>query len=108
MRPKLLLDENIPIALARQLRRRGWDAVHTNEIGLKRAPDPQVLKRAVEENRILVTFNSKDFIRLDAKYRSEGSTHPGILVSPERPIGELLKRIEAFDWQHIHSMVRHC
>ena len=107
MRPKLLLDENIPTALAHQLRRHGWDAVHANEIGLKRAPDPQVLKRAVEENRVVVTFNSKDFIHLDANYRRERSSHPGIIVSPERPIGELLRRIEEFDWQHIHSLVRH-
>jgi hypothetical protein len=107
MRPPLLLDENMPTALAVELRRNGWDAVHANEIGLKRADDPDVLKRAVAERRVVVTYNTKDFILLDKEYRNAGLSHAGILVSPERPIGEMLRRIEQFDWEQIHSNLRH-
>ncbi len=94
-------------ALAVELRRNGWDVLHAHEVGLRRATDPEVLKYATEDHRIVVTFNSKDFIALDSEYHSEGLQHPGILVSPERPIGEILRRIEQFDWEQIHSTVRH-
>ena len=73
---KLLLDENLSARLAVELQAEGIDVVHVRERGLLGATDPQVLQRAYEEDRILVTGNVDDFVRL-AHARE---LHPGIVL----------------------------
>ncbi len=52
---KLLLDQGTPRSAAALLRDEGHDAVHTAEIGLAEAEDSEILARALQENRIVVT-----------------------------------------------------
>jgi uncharacterized protein with PIN domain len=105
--PALLLDENIPYGLQRALRQRGWDTVHVKDIGMRSASDPEVLEAGILSNRIILTYNIGDFSRLDDLLRKSNRKHPGILVSVERPIGELLDRLERFDFSQIDSTFRH-
>jgi Domain of unknown function (DUF5615) len=105
--PALLLDENIPYGLQGALRKRGWDAVHVKDIGMRGSSDPEVLEAGTRSNRIILTFNIGDFSRLDDLLRKSNRNHPGILVSVERPIGELLDRLEKFDFSQIDSTFRH-
>ena len=81
--------------------------MHIKDIGLRRAKDPEVLEAAIQTHRIVVTYNIGDFSRLDAELREAGRLHPGILMSVERPIGELVRRLEAFDFSHIESIFAH-
>ena len=54
---RLLLDMNLPPAMAEWLRAEGHDAVHVREIGLADSPDHSVFARAAEDARIVVTFD---------------------------------------------------
>ena len=61
---KLLLDENISPAAAIALNAVGIDAWHVRDRGLQGATDHELLDRAYEEDRILVTLNVGDFEKL--------------------------------------------
>ncbi len=107
IRPSLLLDENIPYGLQKALRENGWDAVHIKDIGMRSASDPEIFEAGIRSNRIILTYNIGDFSRLDDQFRKLNRNHPGILVSVERPIGDLLDRLERFDFSQIESTFRH-
>jgi predicted nuclease of predicted toxin-antitoxin system len=62
--PKLLIDENLSPNVAVALRAEGVDAVHVRDRGLNGASDAQVLDLAFREDRILVTSNVDDFVKL--------------------------------------------
>lgn len=77
MAPRFLIDENLSPQLAHHLRAlHGYEAVHVNEIGLQGASDPDVLARAVAEDRIVVTSNAEDFRQLGRRTPE----HPGLAV----------------------------
>jgi predicted nuclease of predicted toxin-antitoxin system len=55
---KLLLDQGTPRSAATILRRAGFDAVHTGEIGMAAAEDAEIIHRAVLEDRAVVTLDA--------------------------------------------------
>jgi predicted nuclease of predicted toxin-antitoxin system len=81
---KLLLDENLSPRVAERLRGDGVDACHLRDRGLLGVPDEEVLERAFLEDRILVTSNVNDFLRL-ARARE---LHAGIVLVEQ---GDLLR-----------------
>lgn len=96
MSPRLLLvylDHDVHKKLARELRRRGYDAIAAGEVDMEEAEDPDQLAFAVSQGRALVTFNTKDFVPLHRSYMTEGRQHYGIIVSLQYPIGETLRRM---------------
>lgn len=54
---KFLADMGISPRLVETLRQQGHDVVHLQEQGLMRLPDADVLKKAQEESRILLTHD---------------------------------------------------
>jgi predicted nuclease of predicted toxin-antitoxin system len=62
--PKLLIDENLSPSVALTLCQEGIDAVHVRDRGMNGASDAQVLELAFQEDRILVTSNVDDFVKL--------------------------------------------
>jgi predicted nuclease of predicted toxin-antitoxin system len=72
---KLLLDQGLPRSAAVLLREEGNDAVHTGEIGLATATDDQILHRARNENRVVVTLDA-DFHALLAL---SGASSPSVI-----------------------------
>jgi len=83
---KFYLDEHIPNAVARGLRRRGLDVLTVQDAGRSGLSDPEQLAFALSEQRMLITMDS-DFLILV----SQRVTHAGIAyVSPTRSIGELI------------------
>lgn len=73
---QFLLDQNVPVTLLGPLRLAGHEANHTRDLGLSRAADLKVLRRAREEGEIVLTFDS-DFSRLLAL---QGSTAPSVIL----------------------------
>jgi predicted nuclease of predicted toxin-antitoxin system len=73
---QLLLDENLSPWVAEMLRKDGLDAVHVRDRGLLGANDHRVLDVAFAEDRILVTSNVDDFVKL-ARARE---LHPGVVL----------------------------
>lgn len=55
---KLLLDANLSPEVARLLKEAGHDAIHVADIGLLTAADPDILRTAAKEERILLTADS--------------------------------------------------
>lgn len=55
---KLLLDQGLPLSAARLLRDAGIDAIHVGEINLSAAEDGEIIQRAREENRVVVTLDA--------------------------------------------------
>jgi predicted nuclease of predicted toxin-antitoxin system len=62
--PKLLIDENLSPIVAVTLRQEGIDVVHVRDRGMNGASDAQVLDLAFREDRVLVTSNIDDFVKL--------------------------------------------
>ena len=100
---RLLLDEMLPSAIAKQLRGRGFDVEAVEERSeLRGSPDLNLLEHAQREEQAIVTYNRDDFLALDRRFRAEGRDHHGIVILSHRrfPQGEattgsLLASLEA-------------
>lgn len=105
---KLLLDELYPQAIAEELRKRGFDVVSVHEIsGLEGLADEQVLERATEEGRAVVTENTADFVPIVQRWMAESRGHGGLLLtSPvslprsRQTIGRYVRALEDFLAMH--------
>jgi predicted nuclease of predicted toxin-antitoxin system len=73
---KFLVDMPLSPAVAAWLAERGYDALHASEAGLSDASDADVLSRAREEARVVVTADL-DYPRLLAMTGSKG---PGLIL----------------------------
>lgn len=74
---RLLIDEDSQDKrLVQLLRETGHDVITANEAGLMSQPDQIVFRYAINDNRVLLTLNCRDFEAL----HEEDSTHPGILA----------------------------
>jgi predicted nuclease of predicted toxin-antitoxin system len=82
---RLLLDEHFDYAIAGQLRRRGVDAVSVkrDRPELEAQEDPQVLRAATSERRVLVTNNVRDFASLVEEFGLRGERHFGVLFTDD-------------------------
>jgi predicted nuclease of predicted toxin-antitoxin system len=54
---KFLGDVGVSTSTLRALREAGYDAVHLREQNLHRLPDDAILLKAIEEGRIVITFD---------------------------------------------------
>jgi hypothetical protein len=110
---RIVLDEDVSHRLAGLLRSQGWDIDSAKELGRRRLTDVQVLLRATEDGRTLVTHNIKDFRALHEAWvtwrrrwaaevvKMTGSPvhlsqHAGILIAPHLPDRELASILEEF------------
>ena len=88
------IDEDVSIKLARELRRRGYKTVTTQEAGQLEASDEGQLEYATAHGYAIVTYNQGDFARLHAQYSQAGRRHAGIIIaSREIGLGETLRRL---------------
>jgi len=75
---KLYSNENFPLPVVKELRKKGYDVLTIQETGKaeQSLSDEDVLAFAVKEKRILLTLNRKHFIRL----HNQQPIHHGIIV----------------------------
>ena len=78
---KLYVNENFPLPIVQMLRQFGHDVLTSLEAGNanQRIPDDAVLAFASTQNRILLTLNRRDFIKLHYL----NLDHSGIIVCTE-------------------------
>jgi hypothetical protein len=88
------------------LRRRGHDAIHVREIARLGLDDDSQLQYAAKQRRCFVTFNVGEFVVWHGKFVHHGREHSGIIVSPQRPLGQMLREILAFLQTHSTDEVR--
>lgn len=93
---RLYLDRHIKTQLAVDLRRRGYDVLTTQEAAMDTAPDEDQLQFTSANDRVLLTFNIRDFAALHQQWTASGRKHAGIIVSRQlgsRQYGVLLRRM---------------
>jgi hypothetical protein len=90
------MDEDVYGAVAPALRRNGIDAISTTEAGRRGESDESQLDWASNDQRVILTFNVGDFAHLHTTRMAEGQHHAGIIVSGQRPIGDVIRRLLHF------------
>lgn len=90
---RFFTDEDVYGGTTVALRKAGFDAVSTAEAGRLGESDESQLGWARDEGRVLVTFNVAHFASLHVSWMRQGRHHAGIIVSNQRPIGDLLRRL---------------
>ena len=89
---KLYLDENVNIALASALRRRGFDVVTARERGTLGADDREQIALAASEGRTILTHDVADYIRLHQQWLEQKKEHAGIIDNSMLSLAELVRR----------------
>jgi predicted nuclease of predicted toxin-antitoxin system len=93
MKIELFLDEDVHSGLAHALRKRGYDAIHAQELDRKGRSDSDQLLFATQQERCLFTFNVKDFVILHNQHAKSKQDHWGIIVSKQLPFSETMSRL---------------
>jgi hypothetical protein len=83
------------LALVRALRARGVDVATATEAGMIDRPDADHLDFASRNERVLFSFNVRDFYQLHMGYPAQGKSHAGIIVGRQQRygIGEQMRRL---------------
>ena len=79
---RFYLDENVPVAIAIQLQRRGIDAITVRDLDLLGDSDRNHLSRATRLDYVFCT-NDADFVAL----ATSGMTHSGIVFGQQHKHG---------------------
>lgn len=78
---RFLVDEMFGPDVAERLRAAGHDALHVRQLGLAGADDSDVLARAVDEDRVVITENAADFVvLLDQRVAAGTALVPVVIV----------------------------
>lgn len=81
-RIRFYLDENLPVAVAEQLQRRGIDAVTVRDLGLLGQSDIDHLALARSSGRVFCTHDA-DYLEL----ARDGESHNGIIFGQQQNHG---------------------
>jgi hypothetical protein len=90
---RLFLDEDVPESVAAALRLRGHDVMTVRESKRKGLSDAEQLDYAHSEQRIFVTHNIADFVKIHNRYEEEGKEHSGLILAKQLPIGVIVKAL---------------
>jgi predicted nuclease of predicted toxin-antitoxin system len=76
---RFFVDECLSPALAERLNATGrHDAVHPRDVGRLREADHVIVRRCVDEDRVVITVNARDFRVLLGRH----ALHPGLVILP--------------------------
>ena len=108
---RLLIDQNLDQDILRGLARRipDLDAVTAHELGLSEAPDSELLARAADDGRIIVTHDRKTMPDHAAERIAAGKKMPGVLVVSKRlSISQVIDDLEVLvtcseenEWEYV-------
>ena len=90
---RLYLDEDVQPLLAAVLRERGYDAVSAIDLRHLAVPDSEHFAYASANERAVLTFNIRDFVPLAKNALAGNLIFPGLVVTDQLPLGELLPRV---------------
>ena len=76
---RFLCDEHIGVPVYRALVKAGFGVVHLLALGLGGTGDPEVLRYARSEGRVLLTRNYRDFAPLVERWAAAREDFPGVL-----------------------------
>ena len=94
---RILLDQNFDHRIKRGLQNRipALDCVSTEELGIKKFTDKQILTRAAENGRVVITHDERTFHIFAYKKIEQGEKMSGLIVVPDNiPIREAIDDLE--------------
>ena len=77
---RFIVDQGMSPTIADELRRAGYDAVHTHWVGFAAASDTEIVECAIEEGRVIIT---QDVDYSDIMYK-RGLLKPAIVLFRDR------------------------
>lgn len=91
----LYMDQHVPAAVTRGLRRRGIDVLTAHEDGAAEWEDEEILQRATELGRVVYTQDD-DFLELAYRWQSSSREYAGIVYAHQLNItvGQAIKDLE--------------
>jgi predicted nuclease of predicted toxin-antitoxin system len=102
------LDEDVAVQVAPALRALGLDVLTTRDANQLQAPDDDQLAFAAAAQRVIVTRNVRDFVRLTPLFEAQSKPHAGVLLVTtafaERDYGGLARAIARYDREHPQGM----
>jgi hypothetical protein len=97
---RLYLDENVPVILASLLLAHGVDCLTAGQAGNLGLSDEEQLVFTANAQRVLFTFNCRDFLELAKHWHVAGRAHAGIIISKEFALSELVRRFRYLVTHH--------
>lgn len=98
---RYLFDEHVNALALVPLRAAGIDVVGVSELGLMSTPDPALLVYAVNEDRVMITRNYRDFVPLVGELMPQHSHFPGVLFLAasihQADVGSHVQALTAWD-----------
>lgn len=81
--------------LIRALRARGLNITTAKEESMINRSDREHLEYATNSNRVVFSFNRKDFYNIHIEYTEQGKNHAGIILSKQQnySVGDQMRRI---------------
>lgn len=102
------LDEDIAVQVAPALRALGLDVLTTRDARRLQTLDEDQLEFAAAAQRVIVTRNIRDFVRLSQQFDVQGRPHAGVLfvtaAFAQRDYGGLARAIARYDREHPEGM----
>lgn len=94
MRLRIYTDENVDVAVAQGLRRRGVDAWSARDAGNLGMSDEEQLEYVRKERAVIFTHDA-DFLRLAHRELQEGREHWGVIYAHvgQFTVGECIRRL---------------
>lgn len=90
---RFFTDEDVYAAVARGVRNAGFDAISTPEANRTGSSDESQLQWSTRAGRVLLTFHVAHFSQIHSEWLSRGEHHAGLVLSSQRPIGDVLRRM---------------
>lgn len=75
---RFFIDEDLSPALVQDCHQAGYDATCSRDRGMLSASDREVAELCMDEDRVLVTNNADDFLKL----AEDAGLHPGLVTMP--------------------------
>ncbi len=101
MPPALLLDADVPPALADALQKLGYDVLAASgDPALGSLSDAELLAEATRQDRVVVTFNVVDFVALTRELARANRAHAGVILIHSRTfkrsdVGGIARHLDA-------------
>ncbi|MEY3400458.1 MAG: hypothetical protein RLZZ86_55 [Cyanobacteriota bacterium] len=93
---RLYIDEDsMDEDFVQALRSRNVDVLTVADVGMLYKSDRKQLSWAKENNRVIFSFNARDFYYIHTTLLEEESSHAGIILAPQQrySIGELMRGV---------------
>lgn len=108
----LYFDEDVSLAIVRNLQQRGFDVLSTRSANMLRQNDDQQLAFAVAQGRALVTHNRADFELRHQQWLEGKQNHFGIVIvkrraKDEQVVIKLLELLNELTAEEMRNQLRY-